>query len=247
MTLIWIDSSTALPPACTAPSDGLLAAGGDLSTARLTEAYSNGIFPWYNEGDPILWWSPDPRMVLACSNFRASHSLRKKIRQIARSESSPNARVQIKLNTAFGEVIRACAQTRATQGGTWISQDIQAAYLAWHQEGRAHSVETWIDGQLAGGLYGVCLGRFFFGESMFARVSDASKLALAYLVAFLSAQGIEHIDCQQQTGHLASLGARPLSRRDFVQKVQSATSHASPVWGPGQLLQSGVLRQEKDV
>ncbi len=247
MKLAWIDDATALPPACTALDDGLLAAGGDLSPTRLTEAYSNGIFPWYNEGDPVLWWSPDPRMVLACRDFKISHSLRKKMRQIARSESSANAHLKITLNTAFGDVIQACAAPRAAQGGTWISPDMQAAYLAWHREGRVHSVETWIDGRLAGGLYGVCLGRFFFGESMFARVADASKLALAYLVAFLSAQGIEHIDCQQQTGHLASLGARPMNRRDFVRKVQSATRQPSLTWPRGQLLQSGILLPEENV
>ncbi|HEY9278466.1 MAG TPA: leucyl/phenylalanyl-tRNA--protein transferase [Eoetvoesiella sp.] len=242
--MVWLDASTPLPHPSTASRDGLLAVGGDLSPARLTEAYSKGIFPWYSQGDPVLWWSPDPRMVLSCADFKVSRSLRKKLRQLASTEQSPNARMQIKLNTALPEVIKNCAGPRTTQSGTWISDEIQAAYLAWHRAGRVHSIETWIDGTLVGGLYGVCLGRFFFGESMFARMSDASKIALAYLVAFLSAQGIRHIDCQQQTGHLASLGARPLDRREFLSMVEAATCLPSAAWGRGQLLQSGELLPE---
>lgn len=240
-SLIWLDNAAPFPHPDSALPEGLLAAGAQLSVPRLTEAYSQGIFPWFNEGDPILWWSPDPRMVLACENFKISHSLGKKLRQTARAEQSPDARIRITTDTAFAEVIAACAAPRDTQRETWISPAIQAAYFAWHKAGSVHSVETWIDGQLAGGLYGVCLGRFFFGESMFSRSSDASKLALAYLVDFLLARGIRHIDCQQQTGHLSSLGAQPMPRSDFLALLDTALSHQAPDWTPGQILQSGRL------
>jgi leucyl/phenylalanyl-tRNA--protein transferase len=240
-TLVWLDDSTPLPHPDLASPDGLLAAGGDLSLGRLTEAYSKGIFPWFNDGDPVLWWSPDPRMVLACADFRASHSLRKKLRQIARTEQFPDARIQIKMDTAFAQVITACAGSRTTQQGTWISPAIQSAYIAWNAAGHAHSIETWIDGHLMGGLYGVGLGQFFFGESMFSHASDASKLALAYLVNFLARHGVKHIDCQQQTDHLASMGARPVRRRYFLSQLEQAAQQPAPAWGQGQLLQSGML------
>jgi len=239
--LAWIDATTPLPHPDMALPDGLLAAGNDLSLERLAEAYSKGIFPWFNEGDPVLWWSPDPRMVLRCADFRPSHSLRKKLRQLARTESDPGAPVQIRMNTAFSEVMRACAAPRASQAATWISPAIQTVYLEWHEAGQAHSIETWIDGRLMGGLYGVGLGRFFFGESMFSRASDASKLALAHLVGFLLAHGVQHIDCQQQTRHLHSLGARAVDRRDFLLWLRQARSLAAPPWGRGRLLQSGAL------
>lgn len=239
--LTWLDDLTPLPHPGTAQPEGLLAAGGTLSISRLTEAYSKGIFPWFNEGEPILWWSPDPRMVLDCANFKVSHSLGKKLRQIGRNELAPDARIRITTNTAFARVLAACAATRASQPGTWISPAIQSAYLAWHEAGSAHSIETWIDGQLAGGLYGISLGSIFFGESMFSLASDASKLALAYLVNFLLARGIQHIDCQQQTGHLASLGARPISRAHFLELLEQAVQDKPPTWGNGQVLQSGEL------
>lgn len=239
--LAWIDDHTPFPHPSKALPEGLLAVGGDLSIERLTEAYSQGIFPWFNEGDPILWWSPDPRMVLSCGDFRVSRSLGKRLRQAARGDDDPQARVQIRINTAFVRVIRACADPRGNLAGTWISPQIQAAYHAWHRAGRVHSIETWIDGELAGGLYGVCLGRFFFGESMFARASDASKLALAYLVRFLERQGIRHIDCQQQTPHLASLGARPIGRDDFLALLADALRHPAPQWPKGRLTADGRL------
>ena len=239
--LIWIDEQTPLPRPENAPADGLLGAGGSLTLARLAEAYGKGIFPWFNEGEPVLWWSPDPRMVLACDDFKVSRSLAKKLRQIARGELAPDARIRITTNTAFARVIAACAGPRGTQPGTWISPAIQSAYLAWHHAGSAHSVETWVDGELAGGVYGVNMGQFFFGESMFSHASDASKLALAYLVRFLQARGIRHIDCQQQTGHLASLGARPMPRRQFLALLNSAMHNAAPPWGAGQILHSGEL------
>ncbi len=237
--LVWLDDSTPLPPASLAPADGLLAAGGDLSIARLTEAYSKGIFPWFNEGDPVLWWSPDPRMVLACSQFKISRTLAKKLRQIARTETSSQTGIRVTTNAAFDAVIQACAAPQDQRPATWISSAICEAYGDWHRAGQAHSVEVWMDKTLVGGLYGVCMGRFFFGESMFSRANDASKLALAYLVPFLQSQGIQHIDCQQATGHLASLGATPISRQQFLILLKQALEYATPSWGYGQLLQSG--------
>lgn len=242
--LVWLDDTSPFPDPATALPDGLVAVGGDLSLARLRDAYTHGIFPWYNQGDPILWWSPDPRMVLACADFQASHSLRKLLRQIARTDADPRAAIQIKTDTAFELVLRACAQPRAAQTGTWISPDIQAAYLAWHEAGQAHSVETWIDGRLEGGLYGVALGHFFFGESMFHQARDASKLALAYLVAFLQRHGISYIDCQQQTRHLASLGARPMARPRFLALLEGAAHLPPPAWPAGRLTQSGLLASD---
>jgi len=239
--LVWLDDASPFPDPGSALPDGLVAAGGDLSVRRLRAAYAKGIFPWYNAGDPILWWSPDPRMVLKCDDFRVSHSLRKTLRQIARTEPDPDAPIQIKVDTAFDRVMQACAAPREAQAGTWISPAMRSAYLAWHRAGQAHSVETWMDGRLAGGLYGVNLGRFFFGESMFHDARDASKLALAYLVGFLRLHDIGHIDCQQQTGHLASLGARPMGRGEFLALVDAALAHPEPVWRPGRLLQSGRL------
>lgn len=203
------DTRLALPPDSDAP--GLLAAGGELTPARLAEAYTRGIFPWYSEGQPVLWWSPDPRMVLPVAEFRVSHSLRKTLR---RFRDAPHCALHI--DRDFERVMRACADTpRDGQHGTWIQPELQAAYAAWHRLGAVHSFETWVDGRLVGGLYGVNLGRMFFGESMFAHATDASKVALAALVAFCRAQGIELIDCQQRTGHLASLGAREIARPAF--------------------------------
>jgi leucyl/phenylalanyl-tRNA--protein transferase len=237
MMLPWLDTDTPFPPVelALAEPDGLLAAGADLSVARLRQAYSNGIFPWYSEGEPILWWSPDPRMVLELDRFAISHSLAKTLRRVARDEARADAPVQVRVDTAFEDVLNACAAPRRTQAGTWITAEMRAAYLAWHRAGAVHSVETWIDGELAGGLYGVSLGAMFFGESMFTRVTDGSKIALAYLVRYLACHGVPWIDCQQQTSHLASLGARPLQRRDFVQGVRALVRRAAPPWRPGRL------------
>ena len=221
--------------------EGLLAAGNDLSIARLQEAYSKGVFPWFNEGDPVLWWSPDPRMVLECGQFKVSRSLGKKLRQIAKDEDSAAPRVIVTTDLAFSHVIQACAQPRATQSGTWISGRIMQAYGNWHAMGQVHSVETWVDGRLAGGLYGVSLGGFFFGESMFAWATDASKIALAYLVRFLIRHGVTHIDCQQETQHLGSLGASPMTRGDFLELLQSAQQCSAPPWQAGRLLHDGRL------
>ncbi|MFF7396456.1 leucyl/phenylalanyl-tRNA--protein transferase [Achromobacter sp. NPDC008082] len=243
MKLPWLAVDTPFPPAefaLTEP-DGLLAAGADLSPERLIQAYSNGIFPWYSEGEPVLWWSPDPRMVLAIDDFSPSHSLRKLLRQIASQEYMASPRVQVRVDTVFPQVMAQCAAPRDGQPGTWITSAMQQAYADWHRAGYVHSIETWIDGELAGGLYGISLGRMFFGESMFTRVPNASKIALAYLVRYLATQGVERIDCQQQTRHLASLGARPISRSRFLQHVRHATSQPPIPWARGVLDSTGRL------
>jgi len=197
---------------------GLVAAGGELGPARLAEAYAKGIFPWYSVGQPVLWWSPDPRMVLLPAEFRLARSLKKTIRSLLAA-----GRCEVRIDSAFGRVIEACATApRDGQSGTWIVPEMIAAYSAWHDAGRVHSVETWIDGELAGGLYGVSLGRMFFGESMFARRTDASKIALAALVAFCRDRAIETIDCQQRTAHLASFGGRELPRAEFMRRLGTA-------------------------
>jgi leucyl/phenylalanyl-tRNA---protein transferase len=214
--LTWIDDHTALPPAhlaLGADSDapGLVAAGGRVTPARLEEAYRHGIFPWYGPGQPVLWWSPDPRMVLPVAEFRLSHSLRKTLRRFRRS-----AGCELRFDSAFRRVIEACAQTpRRGQEGTWIVPALLEAYVDWHEDGAVHSAETWIDGELVGGLYFVAIGRMCFGESMFAHRTDASKIALAGLVAACRARAIPLIDCQQNTSHLASLGGREMRREEF--------------------------------
>jgi leucyl/phenylalanyl-tRNA--protein transferase len=235
--LVWLEKDTPFPPVSYALSEpaGLLAVGADLSVARLRSAYSNGIFPWYSDGEPILWWSTNPRMVLPCQDFSPSHSLRKRLRQLARTESDPHPSLQVRVDTAFAAVMKACSAPRQQQEGTWITHEMQAAYCAWHLAGDAHSIEVWRGEELVGGLYGISLGGMFFGESMFARVTDASKIALAYLVTFLSRYGVNWIDCQQQTAHLASLGARPVTREDFISHVQQALTQPAPVWSPGRL------------
>jgi leucyl/phenylalanyl-tRNA--protein transferase len=207
------DTRFALTLATDAP--GLLAAGGELTPKRLTEAYSHGVFPWYSAGQPVLWWSPDPRMVLLVDEFRLSRSLRKTVKRFA-----ADPRCELRIDSAFRRVIGACASApREGQDGTWIVPEMIEAYCAWHALGAAHSVETWIDGELVGGLYGVSLGRMFFGESMFARRTDASKIAFAALVCLCREHRIPMIDCQQHTGHLASMGARELGRTDFEARL----------------------------
>ena len=202
--------------------DGLLAAGGDLSVARLVDAYSRGIFPWFAEGQPILWWSPDPRMVLFVDEFVLSRSLRRRVN---------SASFDVTIDVAFDDVIRACAGPRAGQEGTWITPDMANAYRALHRAGYAHSVEAWRDGVLVGGLYGMALGRMFFGESMFTRLPDASKVALVHLVSVVRAQGVPIIDCQQQTRHLASLGARPIARVEFAARLTELIHSSEPGTG----------------
>jgi len=190
--------------------NGLLAAGADLSPERLLDAYARGIFPWFGDDDPLLWWSPDPRMVLACADLRISRSLRRVLR---------SGRFHVTMDTAFAEVMAGCAEARPEQDGTWITPEMTEAYARLAALGFAHSVEAWTDGRLAGGLYGVAIGRMFFGESMFSRVSDASKVALVHLVRQLERWGLPIIDCQMSTPHLASLGARDVARADFVRDV----------------------------
>jgi leucyl/phenylalanyl-tRNA--protein transferase len=216
----WLAADTPFPPVETAlvSPDGLLAAGGDLSVPRLLEAYSHGIFPWFNPGEPLLWWSPDPRMVLIPGQFRISRSLAKTLR---------NSGYEVRCDTAFEQVMHGCAAPRDAQSGTWIGQDMIAAYCALHQLGYAHSVETWVDGRLAGGLYGVSLGRVFFGESMFSNVSNASKIALAHLARQLERWHFGMIDCQMNTRHLATLGAREIPRREFIANLKELI-HCAP-------------------
>jgi leucyl/phenylalanyl-tRNA--protein transferase len=191
--------------------NGLLAAGGDLRPERIIAAYRRGIFPWYSAGDPILWWSPDPRMVLDPRQLIVRRSLAKVLR---------NGDYCVRLDCAFEAVIGSCsAAPRKGQDGTWITDEMQTAYTDLHRRGIAHSVETWRDGELIGGLYGIAIGRAFFGESMFSRATDASKIALAHLCAFLAQRDFGIIDCQMETSHLASLGARPIPRREFVARL----------------------------
>ena len=191
--------------------DGLLAVGGDLSPQRLLNAYQHGIFPWYTEGEPILWWSPDPRCVLFPEKLKISRSLRKTLRKKL---------FEVRMDTAFEAVMRACAENRPNQKGTWITEDILQAYVNMHQLGFAHSVECWQDGQLAGGLYGMAIGKVFFGESMFSRKTDASKVAMVYLCEYLKQHGFRLIDSQVYTQHLESLGAELIPRTRFVELLK---------------------------
>ncbi|HEY4072222.1 MAG TPA: leucyl/phenylalanyl-tRNA--protein transferase [Herbaspirillum sp.] len=238
--ITWLDFNTPFPDPATALTEkdgaaGLLAAGGDLSPQRLLNAYRQGIFPWYSEGQPILWWSTNPRMVLKCADLKISNSLRKKLRRVEHSRSDPQGdrRWEIRFDSAFEEVMRACAAPRRNGPGTWISEDIVTGYCNLHRAGFAHSVEVWLDGDLVGGAYGVSIGHMFYGESMFAHVSDASKIALAYLVQFLQQHDVALIDCQQETTHLASLGAAPISRTDFLAHLRHAIQGEQiKVWTP---------------
>jgi leucyl/phenylalanyl-tRNA--protein transferase len=205
--------------------DGLLAIGGDLTPERLLAAYTRGIFPWYEDGQPILWWSPDPRAVLRPGDLRVSRSLRRTLR---------SNRFRVSVDRAFGRVIAACASTRA-DSGTWITRDMQAAYLRLHELGHAHAVETWLGEELVGGLYGVAIGGMFFGESMFSVATDASKVALVHLARLAGRHGIELIDCQVATDHLDSLGSQLMPRPAFVATVARLTARhvADPAWPEG--------------
>ena len=227
--LRWIDDTLPLPPpeaALGEDSDapGLVAAGGHVTPQRLLQAYRQGIFPWYSAGQPVLWWSPDPRMVLPVDGFKLSHSLRKTLRRFLRTPGC-----ELRMDSAFEQVMQACAQTpREGQDGTWIVPEMLQAYSDWHSAGHVHSVETWIDGVLVGGLYFVAIGRMCFGESMFSHRTDASKIALAALVAGCRARGVALIDCQQNTAHLASLGAHERTRADFLTHVRQAVDEPLP-------------------
>lgn len=209
----WLDKGEVFPPVEAALNEpnGLLAVGGDLSPSRLLEAYRHGIFPWYSEDQPILWWSPDPRMVLFPAELRISRSLAKRLRKDD---------YEIRIDSAFEEVVHACATVpRAGQDGTWITPEMAAAYCRLHELGHAHSVETWMDGQLAGGIYGVAMGRMFYGESMFHRETDASKIALVHLMWHLERNGFGMMDCQMKTQHLVSLGGREIPRAEFSRRL----------------------------
>lgn len=223
----WITRGARFPSPNTAlvEPDGLLCAGGDLKPDTIISAYSQGIFPWYASGQPILWWTPDPRMVLFPAEFKLSKSLAKTMRQ---------EKFEVRFDTAFREVIEACAAPREPEGGTWIVPEIQDAYTALHRKGFAHSAESYLDGVLVGGLYGVAIGKVFFGESMFTRETNASKVAFATLVAKLTQDGFRLIDCQQQTRHLASFGARPVARAAFLRHLGELINSSEPhsVWNP---------------
>jgi len=202
--------------------NGLLAIGGDLSETRLLDAYRRGIFPWYSVGQPILWWSPAPRMVLYPRELHVSRSLRKAMR---------NRGYEVSVDMAFDAVIRACAAPRDETGGTWLLPEMIASYTALHRSGYAHSIETWYAGELVGGLYGVMIGRVFFGESMFSRRSDASKMAFALLAELGEKLPLRFIDCQIHTPHLASLGARPIPREEFHHELaRGIAESASPLY-----------------
>ena len=229
--LPWLDAGESFPPVATAwghadPAPGLLAAGAALDVPTLVQAYSQGIFPWFSEGQPVLWWSPNPRMVLNTARFKLHRSLRKSLSHLLHAQ-----RLEIRFDHDFERVIQSCAhKPRAGQPGTWIVPDMVKAYSDLHKAGHAHSIETWIDGELAGGLYCVNLGGMVFGESMFAHATDASKIALCALVAFCRAHGISMIDCQQNTGHLASLGAQEISRDEFTAHVTQVMTRPAPAW-----------------
>lgn len=227
MPVFRLTDQLAFPSPHLATEEGLLAVGGDLSIDRLLLAYSQGIFPWYSEGQPILWWSPDPRMVLYPDEFKRSKSLDKTIRREL---------YQVTFDTAFGQVINACADTRIRNSeGTWITPEMRTAYTQLHEQGYAHSVEAWYHGQIVGGLYGICLGRIFFGESMFSTMTDASKVCLVELVKFARNQEFTIIDCQVPTPHLRSLGARNIARRKFLTLLNQSLQFPSltSFWNAG--------------
>ncbi len=214
MPLFQLSEAVRFPPPHLSREDGLLALGGDLSVERLVMAYSMGIFPWYSPGEPLLWWSPDPRLVLYVENLVVNRSLGKMLKR---------APYRITMDRAFSQVISRCATIkRAHEDGTWIVDDMQAAYTALHEEGYAHSVEAWLGDELVGGLYGVSLGDAFFGESMFAQKPDASKICFVYLVRFLKAEGFSFVDCQMTTDHLLRFGAEEIPRTQFLKELHGA-------------------------
>ena len=238
--IAWIadtDPPDAFPPVERAlrEPDGLLAAGGDLATPRLLAAYRRGIFPWYEEGQPLLWWSPDPRCVFLAGDLHLSRRLRKEIR---------GSTFEVRVNTAFADVIRACAGPRRYQRGTWITRDVRNAFERLHAEGWAHSIEIWSGDRLAGGLYGLAMGRAFFGESMFSAQTNASKYALLFMDRLLRDGTVELLDCQVRSSHLLTMGARSVSRMDFVSSLDALCEQATsiekwpelPITGPELLL-----------
>ena len=225
--LAWLERGDPFPPierALKSPN-GLLAAGADLSVERLLQAYRRGIFPWYSNGQPPLWWSPDPRMVLECAALKVSRSLSKSIR---------NKGYQVRIDSAFAEVLRGCSEPRKYEPATWLGADMRVAYARLHHAGYAHSFETWRDGALVGGLYGVAVGRMFYGESMFSRATDASKVALVKLAQVLKSRGFPLVDCRMHTPLLESLGAREIPRREFLRALAGLVNYPEPPmkWNP---------------
>lgn len=238
--VMWLspdDPPERFPPVTAAlhEPDGLLAAGGDLSAERLLFAYRSGIFPWYDEGQPLLWWSPDPRCVFLPDDFRLSRRLQRELRRSS---------AEIRINTAFADVIRACAGPRRSEQGTWITPEMIKAYEDLHGQGWAHSIEVWQSGELVGGLYGLAIGKAFFGESMFSVTPNASKMALLYLANRLNKGDLQLLDCQVVSSHLTSLGARSLPRSDFLHSVESACNPVKPFvhWPDVPIPCSGLLR-----
>lgn len=218
----WLTPRLFFPPledALVEPN-GLLAAGGDLSPERMIQAYRSGIFPWFNENEPILWWSPDPRMVLFPTELKVSRSLNKILKK---------GDYEIRVDSAFSDVIHSCAAPRKGQAGTWIHPDMISAYTTLHEMGLAHSVETWIDGKLKGGLYGISQGKVFFGESMFSQIDNASKISFVHLVKQLQKWNYSMIDCQMKTTHLASFGAREIPRKEFSSILKKSIKHQPQV------------------
>lgn len=237
--VIWLrreDPPDSFPPVSSAlqEPDGLLAAGGDLSAERLLYAYRHGIFPWFDDGQPLLWWSPDPRCIFLAGDFRVSRRLRQFLKK---------ADSEIRINTAFGAVVSACAGPRRSQQGTWITTDMIAAYEQLHELGWAHSVEVWQSDELCGGLYGLAIGKVFFGESMFSSSTNASKIALLQLSLLLESGAFEVIDCQLVSSHLLSLGARVVPRSQFVQQLRTACQPCEPFenWPNVPILSSRLL------
>jgi leucyl/phenylalanyl-tRNA--protein transferase len=215
--LAWLEAKDPFPPVERALKNpnGLLAAGGELSVERLLEAYRRGVFPWYSGAEPVLWWSPDPRMVLYCDELKVPRSLAKSVR---------NKGYEVRVDTAFAAVLEGCSD----RPQTWLGNDMRKAYLRLHRAGYAHSFETWLGRELVGGLYGVAMGRMFYGESMFSRSTDASKVALVSLVGELRARDFPLIDCQMHTPLLASLGARDIPRRAFLRELTALVNYPQP-------------------
>ncbi len=221
MPVIQLNEELIFPPVDLADENGIVAMGGDLSAERLILAYQNGIFPWYSEGEPILWWSPDPRFVLFPESIKISRSMRKILKRKI---------FHVSFDKDFPGVIEECRQPRKYQRGTWITDDMMDSYIELHEMGVAHSVEVWFKGELAGGLYGISLGRCFFGESMFSKISNASKTALITLAGILQDLNFKVIDCQVYTDHLYSLGAREIPRKDFIKLINKET-RSDPITG----------------
>lgn len=217
----WLEADDPFPPVAHALRDpnGLLCAGADLSVERLLAAYRRGIFPWYSGAEPVLWWSPDPRLVLFCDTLRVSRSLAKSIR---------NRGYAVTIDRDFARVLEGCAAPRRDGAGTWLGAAMRTAYRRLHEAGWAHSVECWRGDELVGGLYGVAIGRMFYGESMFSRATDASKVALAALVRTLRARRFPLIDCQVRTPLLASLGALEIPRADFLRRLRALVNYLEP-------------------